>query len=135
MPHPGIELQGKIFEVLSTSPQLSALIGAGNIFDEVPKNHKPPYVVFAKSIHADWSTDSENGMEHEVEIHSWSHENGRKQVFQIQEILIQVIGTLAGQMTNHHLVNITHEQSEIEARDKNRAFRGISRFRAVTEPV
>ena len=135
MSHAGEELQGAAYTALAASAELSALIGAGRIYDDVPKDQRPPYVVFGKSIHSDWSTDSETGMVHEIELHAWARESGRKEIFKIQEVLIDVLTTMPAQLGGHHLVNLTHEQSEIEARDKHRAFRGISRFRAVSEPL
>ncbi len=135
MSHAGEELQGAVYTALAASAELAALIGAGRIYDDVPKDQRPPYVVFGKSIHSDWSTDSETGMVHEIELHAWSRENGRKEIFRIQEVLIKVLAAIPNQLGAHHLVNLTHEQSEIETRDKHRAFRGISRFRAVSEPL
>ena len=135
MTHPAIELQGAIFSTLTASTQLTNLLGANRIFDDVPTGTKPPYIVFGKSVQKDWSTDSESGMEHEISLHIWSRENGRKQVLQVQETIIAALASLGGAMTNHHLINFSHERSEIEMRDKLRAFRGISMFRAVTEPI
>ena len=135
MGHPGAELQGAIYSALAASTDLTNLIGANRIYDNVPSNQAPPYLTFGRSLHADWSTDTENGMEHEIELHAWTRENGRKQIYLIQEVLIDVLATLSGPMNEHHLVNFTHEQSEIEAREKFQAFIGISLFRAVTEPI
>ncbi len=135
MNHPALELQAEIFSILSANTQLSALIGAGRIYDDVPPGKKPPYVTFGKSLHADWSTDTETGMEHEIELHAWSQGNGRKEIFNIQQIIHTALQNLGGAMTDHHLVNFTLEHSQVEMRDKHRAFRGISRFRAVTEPI
>lgn len=135
MSHPAIELQGAIYTALSDSAQLTAIIGAGRIYDDVPPGKHPPYVTFGKSVHLDWSTDSENGMEHEIELHAWSRENGRKEIFAIQQTLIEALASLDGPLGDHHLVNFTHEQSQVEMRDKHRAFRGISYFRAITEPI
>ncbi len=135
MSHPGAELQAAIYTALAASTELAALIGANRIYDDVPSNQVPPYVTFGRSIHMDWSTDSETGMEHEIELHAWTREHGRKNIYLIQEILIDVLSGLGGVMTDHHLVSLSHEQSEIEARDNYQAFIGISLFRAVTEPV
>ena len=135
MTHPGAELQGTIYTALAASPALTNLIGANRIYDHVPADQTPPYVTFGRSVHADWSTDGESGIEHEIELHAWTRELGRKEIFQIQQVLIDVLTDLGGVMTTHHLVNLTHEQSEIEARDRYQAFIGISIFRAVTEPL
>jgi len=135
MAHPGQELQSAIYAALAASAELATLIGANRIYDDVPADQKPPYVTFGKSLHMDWSTDSETGMEHEMELHAWTREHGRKSIYLIQEVLIDVLSGLGGVMSEHHLINLTHEQSEIEARDDYQAFIGISLFRAVTEPV
>lgn len=135
MTHPGAEIQAAVYSTLIANTDLTNVIGGDRIFDDVPPTAKPPYITFGKSTHDDWSTDTLGGMEHEIELHIWSRKNGRKEVFQLQEIVIDAISTLGGPLGNHHLVNFTHEQSEIEMRDKHRAFRGISRFRAISEPI
>ena len=135
MSHPGAELQSAIYSALSASTNLANLIGPDRVYDEVPPNQHPPYVTFGKSVHADWSTDTESGMEHEIELHIWTRERGRKEIFLIQGILIDTLTPLQGPMSTHYLINFTHEQSEIEARDKYQAFIGITVFRGVTEPI
>ncbi|MCF6322351.1 MAG: DUF3168 domain-containing protein [Rhizobiaceae bacterium] len=135
MSHPGLEVQGVIYTSLAANAQLATLIGPGRIYDDVPPNQHPPYVTFGRSNHLDWSTDSESGMEHEFELHSWTRENGRKEIYLIQEVLIEVLTGLIGAMDEHHIINFTHENSAIETHDKYQAFLGISTFRVITEPI
>ncbi len=139
MNHSAQELQSQIFTILDTSLALQNLIGTNRIYDEVPHKAKPPYVTFGKSVHLDWSTGTgagtETGMEHEIELHIWSTERGRKQIFEIQALVIALLADLSGNIGDHYLVNFTHESSEVEARNKYRSFRGISTFRAITEPL
>ena len=135
MTHPGAEIQTAIYSALIASSELTNLLGGDRVYDDVPPNAKPPYITFGKSLHDDWSTDTEGGMEHEIDLHIWSRKNGRKEVFELQEIIIAALSALGGPLGEHHLVNFNHEQSEIEMRDKHRAFRGISRFRAISEPI
>lgn len=136
MAHPGVEIQKLIYDQLSNNVALQTLIGAGRIFDDVPRDIKPPYITFGESLHFDWSTSTEQGMEHEITLQTWSRNAGRKQLFDIQEIITQMVSQLpVGSMQEHHLINITHEETRIEPRQSGRNFLATSTLRAVSEPI
>lgn len=135
MNHPGTELQKEIYQILSQSILLENLLGAGKIFDDVPPGTTPPYITFAHSVHKDFGTDTEIGMEHEIEIHAWSLKNGRKQLLEVTELIVEAVCSLHGPMIEHFLCNIGHQKTEIEPKLKQKAYRARLKFRAMTEPA
>jgi len=88
MTHPALSLQAAMYSRLQTSTVLINILGSDFIFDDVPKSQKLPYVVFAESVHNDWSTGSENGMEHAVTLNVWSDQNGRKEALMIADAIV-----------------------------------------------
>lgn len=134
MTHPALALQAALYSRLSSSTELTNLLGGEHIFDDVPQSQKPPYVVFAESIHNDWSTGTENGMEHSVSLNVWSDQNGRKQVVTIAQAIQEAFGDLTAQLDDHVLVNFTHEFTEVSRDQDAELFLAKLNFRAVTEP-
>src|SRR4051794_20380365 len=81
-------LQQAIFATLSASSDLRALIGnPPRLFDFVPCDSAFPYVVLGDGSETDWSTSTEEGSEHGVQLDIWSREPGHKQAKQIAELI------------------------------------------------
>lgn len=134
MTHAALSLQAAMYSRLATSTDLTNLIGSDAIFDDVPKSQKLPYVVFAESIHNDWSTGSEDGMEHAVTLNVWSDQNGRKEALMIADAVVQAFHDLPKLIDNHALINFTHEFTEVAKNQDTELFLARINFRAVTEP-
>lgn len=134
MMHPALALQEAIFAALNGSADLDQMLGQNRIFDDVPRGKRPPYIVFAEMTHNDWSTGTEDGMEHFIALNIWSRENGRKQVLDIAGHVIEELITLPGELTDHALANVQHEFTETAKDDDTGYFRATVNLRAVTEP-
>jgi len=134
MTHSALSLQAAIYSRLTTSTDLTNILDGDFIFDDVPKLQKPPYVVFAESIHNDWSTGSEDGMEHAVTLNVWSDQNGRKEVLMIAETIVKALHDLPKLIDDHALINFTHEFTEVVKDQDTELFLAKINFRAVTEP-
>ena len=134
MTHPALALQAAMFSRLTTSNDLTVLLGGNSIFDDVPKSQKPPYIVFAETIHDDWSTGSEEGMEHAIALNIWSDQNGRKEAVTIAQSVIDAFKDLPNQLDDHALINFTHEFTEVAKDQDTELFLAKVNFRAVTEP-
>ena len=130
----GWELQQAIYAALASNGALTALLGGPNIFDDVPQRADFPYLTFGRSSIRDWSTGTEEGSEHLLTLHVWSREAGRRQVRQIMSLLRATLHDQPLALTGHHLVNLRHELSEARREPDGDTYRGIVRFRAVTEP-
>ena len=135
MTHPGLSLQGAMYQLLNSSSQLNEKLGANAIYDDVPDCTDMPYIVFTEATHSDWSTGTEDGTEHLVSLSIWSKEHGRKQVLELAELCKQTLKLMPVLLVDHTLVNFTHEFTEV-GRDKDvDHFSAKLTFRAVTEPT
>ena len=135
MAHPALSLQKLIYEKLVVSPGLVSILGGERIFDALPEIQAPPFIAFGKSIHRDWSTGNESGLEHEIMLQIWSDTKGRKECFQIADIVSSGLAELAGHIDGSALVNFAHQFTEIGIDSESGMFLAEMNFRAVTEPV
>jgi hypothetical protein len=135
MTHSALALQATIYSALVNSQKMTELLGGEKIFDDIPNNEKPPYVVFGQSIHNDWSTGSESGMEHSITLNIWSEQNGRKEVLLLADALADALKNLPKNINGHALVNFTHEFTEVDREEESELFIARVNFRAVTEPI
>lgn len=128
-------LQKGIYETLKDNPAITGLLGGPNIYDDAPQNVNYPYLTFGESIARDWSTGSDDGLEHILTLHVWSRAGGKKETHEIIEAIRQVLKNGAVPVDEHHLVNLHHEFSEAWQDPDGETYHGIVRYRAVTEPL
>ncbi len=88
-----------------------------------------------RSSSAAWSTGSEAGEEHILTLHVWSRAGGRQESYEIIEAIKGVLHDKALMLTDHDLVNLRHEFSEVRQDPDGDTYHGILRYRAVTEPA
>lgn len=129
------ELQKAIFAKLASNAQLSVALGVNRIFDHVPVNMSFPYLLFGRTTISDWSTDTEDGCEHIITIHTWSKARGKLQTLTIMEAVRDCLHEVDLALEGHRLVNLRCEFEEIRHDDDLGAYHGMTRFRVVTEPV
>lgn len=130
----GLALQRAIYAALSADAALTALLGPGRVFDDVPQATGYPYVSFGLTSERDWSTGTEDGAEHVITLNVWSKAAGRKQARGIAEAMRTALHDRALAVAGQRLVNLRHEFSEIRRDADGETYRGIVRYRAVTEP-
>jgi len=128
-------LQKAIYELLSTDPSVLNILGAPRIYDHVPRNAGYPHVVFGEGRSRDWSTATEDGDEHVVTMRVWSEGSGKRENAEIIAVIRSVLNASELTVDGHHLVNLRHEASEIQRHGDGDVWRGLIRYRAVTEPV
>ncbi|MEQ8825476.1 MAG: DUF3168 domain-containing protein [Filomicrobium sp.] len=134
MPSAGWALQKAVYQTLSSNAGLTATVGAGKVFDDVPRDADYPYVTFGLSQVRDWATGTEEGHEHVFSLHVWSRENGRKEVHEAMQHMEQALHDEALTLEGHQLINLRHEFSEARREPDGETYRGLVRFRATTEP-
>lgn len=132
--NPSWALQKSIVSTLSSSPDLQSVLGSQGIYDDTPQNASFPYLTLGQSTSLDWSTSTEDGQEHLVTLHVWSRGNGKKEAYSIINLVRDILNKTDLELEDHYLVNLVHEFSEARMDQANRAFHGVVRFRAVTEP-
>jgi hypothetical protein len=128
-------LQQAIFATLSADAALLALLGGQRVWDDVPTRADFPYVTFAQTSERDWSTGSEDGLEHVVTLHVWSRGGGRKEAHLIMGAVRAALHDAALELAGYRLVSLRHEFSEARRDADGETTHGIVRLRALTEPV
>jgi hypothetical protein len=118
---------------LSADAGLTALIGSGRIFDDVPPGTRPPYLVFTEATVSDWSTGTEEGEAHRPVIEIWSAEKGRREVSEIGAAVRAALASPGPLDAPWHLVSFRHETTRFERDPQTEYYRGVLRFRALVE--
>src|SRR5262245_43273724 len=105
-------LQQSIFAALGAAAQLTALLGPGRIFDDVPQGTPLPYVTLGRIASQDWSTGSEHGTEHIFTVHVWSEARGKKQAHEVLGAIRAALHDQPLTVAGHSLINLRHVLSE-----------------------
>jgi hypothetical protein len=128
-------LQQAMFTVLSESTDLQALIGnPPRLFDYVPRDSAFPYVVLGDGNESDWSTATESGTEHAIQIDVWSREPGHRQAKQIADVIRATLNNASLTVSGVTLIDIRHLATAFSREADGQTFRARLQFRAVTEP-
>jgi hypothetical protein len=123
-------LQAAIHARLSDDATLTAVIGAGAVFDRRMTGKPMPYLVLSEIVTSDFAPGTE---EHIVRIEAWSDTGGRKQS---QDVAARTRALLDGAtltLTGYALVNLAHQRTTARRELKTRAQVAEMLFRAVTE--
>lgn len=131
----GWALQIAVYAALAADASVTALIGAGKIFDDVPREAEFPYIVFGQGLERDWSTGAEAGSEHVLVLHVWSRHSGRRETLEVMKAVCGALDDQPLTLSGHRLVNLRHEVSEARRADDGETYQGIVMFRAITEPA
>jgi hypothetical protein len=126
-------LQQAIFAALSASSDLQTLIG-NRLFDFVPPDSAFPYVVLGDGSEADWSTSTEDGREHTIQIDVWSRQPGHKEAKQIADVIRATLNNASLTVSGATLIDIRHLTTDFSREPDGQTFRARVSFRAVTEP-
>jgi hypothetical protein len=135
MPSASWALQRAVFTALATDSALVALLGAARIYDDVPQRAELPYVTFGQATTRDWSTGDTAGEEHQLTLHVWSRADGRRETHEVAAAVRAVLHDAALPLDGHRLVQLRHELTEARREGDGETYRGLVRFRAVTEPL
>jgi hypothetical protein len=128
-------LQQAIYTALAASTDLQSLIGnPPRLFDYVPRDSAFPYVVLGDGTESDWSTATEDGTEHAIQIDVWSRSTGHKEAKQIAEAIRDALNNAALTVSGAILIDIRHLATAFARQPDGQTIRAGLRFRAVTEP-
>lgn len=127
-------LQQSIYETLRNDLDLTTLLGGQDIFDDVPRAARFPYLTLGQSTIRDWSGTGLDGAEHLLTLHVWSRANGRKEVYEILDVLRGLLNDASLGLVGYRLICLSHQFSEARREPDGETYHGLIRFRAVTEP-
>ena len=105
--HAIVSLQGALVAALNGDATLVALIGAGAVFDTVPKGRTGSYIVVARHDALARDGDGTPGHEHRVLLHVWHAEASRKAALGVVERVVAV--ALGTELSGGGLV-VTHAE-------------------------
>lgn len=88
--HPIASLQAALVTALEGDGALTALIGAGGVFDAPPRSRPAPYVVIDRHDVRQRDGDLAPGQEHRVLLHCWSDQPSRQAALEIAERVVAV---------------------------------------------
>ena len=129
-----LALQAAIVAALLADDDLAALVG-DRIHDAPPRDAAFPYVSLGLMRATDWSTATEDGAEHEVTVHVWSRERGKRACHAIMAAIRGVLHDAPLTLDGHALVNLRCVDGEVRREADGITWRGALNFRAVTEPA
>lgn len=131
-----LALQTALLDHLSADSEIMNFVGnPPRIFDHVPQGTNFPYITIGDIQTSDWSTATEMGEDHRIVIHSWSRYKGRKQSREIEKRLYEILHDADLSVDGHNLVRLQFLVSDILVEQDGRTYHGLTRFRAITEPV
>lgn len=131
----GWSLQQAVYEALVNDAALTSLLGGARIYDDVAQGTSFPYVTIGVARANDWSTGTENGLEHHITLHAWSRYAGKKQAFALLEAIRSALHDAPLALTDGVLVNLRSQSMEVRRDEDGKTYHGLIRFRAVTEPI
>lgn len=131
--HASLVLQRAIYEALIADSNLINELGGAYVFDSVPVGQELPFVQFGKLTSKDWSTSTEYGDEHKIEILIWSCHKGRKQLLDLAAICEDAITALSGVHDSHNIVDIQLTETVTQHDVKSGNFKATLTYRCVTE--
>lgn len=131
-----LSLRAAVQARLGADAALTALIGAGRIFDEPPRALKGVYVVHGDVEARDGSTGTEAGCEQEFALVVWAGQSGSsRQALEAARLIVAALDEAALQPAGHVLVDLRWLSTRL-ARDPRSGLPNLTlRFRAVTEPA
>lgn len=131
-----LSLRAAVQARLGADAALTALIGAGRIFDEPPRGLAGLYVVHGDVEARDGSTGTEAGCEQEFSLIVWAGQSGSsRQALEAARLIVAVLDEAALQPAGHVLVDLRWLSTRL-ARDPRSGLPNLTlRFRAVTEPA
>jgi len=131
-----LALRAAIQARLTADAPLTALIGAGRIYDEAPRAARGLYVVHGEVEARDWSTGTERGCEQEFTLIVWAAESASsRQALEAAGLIVAALDEGEFPLEGHALVNLRW-LSSLLAREARKWLPFVTiRFRAVTEAL
>ncbi len=129
-----LALQRAIYAHLAGDAALDALV-AGRIYDSVPGEAAFPYVTLGDALVTAFDTGDTCGAEHRLALNVWSRAGGRSEAKAILGALHAALHDAPLTPEGHSLINLRFAEAETRREPDGTTWRGVIRFRAVTEPI
>ena len=114
---------------------MQALLGdQPRLYDVPPFGAALPFAVLGETRMRDWP-GVEGGLDHEIRIEIASRYRGRREVKQILNAVYDALHEVDLTLDGQRLVQLRFLFADVFPRSDRRLFRGVARFRALTEPL
>jgi hypothetical protein len=128
-------LQQAIFAVLCSNDDVLEAVGdPPRVFDAPPRGAAFPYIVIGDDSERDWSTATEPGSEHAIQVHVWSRANGHREAKLVAEVVRGALDGAALDVTGLALIDIRWIETNYTRETDGETTHAVLRFRAVMEP-
>lgn len=136
MLEPSISLKRALRTHLLSQTQLVALLGGNHVFDVPPRGQQMPYVVFSNLRARDFSTATEQGTEHALELSIYTDTQSTEQALELSQHLHSALHDVSLSLQDHALVSLRHLETQIvKASEPDAHTRAVLKWRAVTEAI
>ena len=123
-------LQQAVYAALVADHTLSTLCN-GRVFDAVPRGAAFPYVVIGEAEEQDAGSPAS---EHTLSLHLWSRGNGSREIKQLAGAVRTCLDGANLTLNGHVLVSLAFLSADYTRQSDGETYRGVLRFRALTEP-
>jgi len=128
-------LQSAIHAVLSADPVLLTILDGANLYDDVPRGTRPPYITVGRTRIVDWSTGTEKGAQHIISLNIWSKGPGRREALMIADAVSAALVSTPPAPDDHVLVSLEPLGLDAERTSDRGHVRVTLQYRALTERV
>lgn len=132
-----LDFQKAVFAALNGDPALTALIGAGKVFDDVPHSKETsapefPYVVIGDQTGEENGASGACAADMTIEVHAWSRGAGRSQCLSILDAIRAAVEGGADHKTHAVatgvLVELHYQAHQTVLEEDRETYRGTIRF-------
>jgi hypothetical protein len=133
MSSPLLALKTAIRAKLALDATLGGLLNGASVFDQPPRNHALPYVVFDEATVRSDGTSVISGHETSLLLTVWSKQGGSREAGLIADRIELLLDGASLALVGHRLINLLHVQSTMRREKDGATWRMQCRYRAVTE--
>lgn len=124
-------LQKAVYDALVGNVALMARVTA--VKDWVPNAQGYPYVSIGESTAIPFDTQTTDGQEHTITIHTWVQGQGRKECKEIMSLIYEALHRASLSVTGHQSILCMQVFSEVLKDPDGITHHGVQRFRVITE--
>ena len=126
------DLQQAIYTRLKESMGPSSAVG---LYDHVPQDAEPPYIVVGEDVTTPDDTDDSLGSQHALTIHTWSSYRGQSEVKGVQQAIYTALHREPLFVEGAAVVDCVIESQETFLDEDGLTRHGVQRFRVLLEEV
>ena len=128
-------MQAALLSALRGDGEFTASLaeGADSVLDHVAAGSAYPYVVIGEARTAGFDCKTEDGMEQQLTLHTWSRYQGMLEAKRIMAAIVAALDRASLDLAGHRLVLLRFEFSEVLLDPDGITRHGVQRFRALTQ--